>query len=375
MFDFPISGVMVNPLLLVFLGFTAGMVGGFIGIGGGYMVTPALIVFGFPGYMASGIDMTHISGTSIISTVRHRQLGNIDWTIALSMVAGTMFGVELGVRLLGYFKTIGLSSVAVLVASLVIMVSLFIYTNMETRKSHKALEQAAREGKDAGREEVSGGASRFVQSIPLAPIVRCRNAGVVISMWMIVLVGMFTGVLAGFLGVGGGFVRVPALVYLVGASTHIAVGTDLVEIAFSGAYGTLRHSIEGNVDFLAVMFMLCGAVVGAQFGAISTAFVRGPAIRYILSYSLMLAALGALFPLLDTLTGQSIPLLATLAVTLTLGQMIFLCTFILAMLAFALLARRGMWVPSWAVPLLVKPAPPSTIRRPLRAKAEERGTL
>lgn len=356
MFEFPIAGTEVLPYLLVFLGFTAGMVGGFIGIGGGYMVTPALIVFGFPGFMASGIDMTHIAGTSIISTVRHRQLGNIDWAIALSMVAGTMFGVELGVRLLGYFKGIGLSSVAVLVASLTIMISLFIYTNMETRRSHKMLEQAVKEGRDIGREEVTGGMSYFFQNIPLAPIVRCRTAGLVISMWMIVAVGILTGVLAGFLGVGGGFVRVPALVYLIGCSTHVAVGTDLVEIAFSGAYGTLRHSIEGNVDFLAVMFMLSGAVVGAQFGAISTAFVRGPAIRYILSYSLALAALGAFLPLLDTLTGKTIPILSVLAIILTLGQMIFLCTFILSMLAFALMARKGRWVPSWAQPLLVRPA-------------------
>ena len=94
-----------RPLfLLILVGLTVGIVGGFIGVGGGYMVTPALIVFGFPGYMASGIDMTHIAGKGLVSTVRHRQLGNIDWTLALSMIAGTMLGVELGVRLLIYFQ-------------------------------------------------------------------------------------------------------------------------------------------------------------------------------------------------------------------------------------------------------------------------------
>jgi hypothetical protein len=373
MFTFPVSGAEVQPLLLVFLGFTAGMVGGFIGIGGGYMVTPALIVFGFPGYMASGIDMTHISGTSIITSVRHRQMGNIDWTIALSMVAGTMFGVEVGVRLLGYFKQIGLSSVAVLIASLCIMVGLFIYTNIETRKSHKAMMQAMKEGKDLDKEEVSTSLAIRLQNIPLAPIVRCRTAGLVISMWMIVGVGLLTGVLAGFLGVGGGFIRVPALVYLIGSSTHVAVGTDLVEIGVSGAYGTLRHSIQGNVDFVAVMFMICGAVVGAQFGAISTAYVRGPAIRYILSYSLMLASLGAALPLVNTLTGGTIRILSVLAVILTLGQMIFLCMFILSMLGFALLARKGKWVPTWAAPLLVAPAGGRARVQP--ATVEERSAI
>ncbi len=102
-------------------------------------------------------------------------------------------------------------------------------------------------------------------------------------MWVIVVVGVVTGLLAGFLGVGGGFIRVPALVYIVGASTHIAVGTDLVEIVFSGGYGALRHSIEGHVDMMAVLFMISGAMIGAQFGSIATSYVRGPAIRYILS--------------------------------------------------------------------------------------------
>ena len=270
-----------------------GIVGGFIGVGGGYMVTPALIVFGFPGYMASGIDMTHIAGKAVISTIRHRQLGNIDWTLALSMVAGTMLGVELGVRLLVYFKNLGISGVVLLTTSVVVMFGLFLYTQIETQRSHKKIDADA-DGRQGNRPRgQSQHTAPFFQSIPIMPIVRCRTARVVISMWVIVLVGVVTGVLAGFLGVGGGFIRVPALVYLVGASTHIAVGTDLVEIVVSGGYGALRHSMEGNVDMMAVLFMIIGAMFGAQFGSIATSYVRGPAIRYILSYSLILATVGA----------------------------------------------------------------------------------
>jgi len=174
----------------------------------------------------------------------------------------------------------------------------------------------------------------------------------VVSMWVIVLVGVVTGFLAGFLGVGGGFIRVPALVYIVGASTHIAVGTDLVEIVFSGGYGALRHSIEGHVDMMAVLFMLCGAMLGAQFGSIATSFVRGPAIRYILSYSLILATCGAVLRLAYVLTGQTVELLSLLAVMLTLGEMIFLCLFILSLVWFAARHKRGKTVPPW-VPALV----------------------
>jgi uncharacterized membrane protein YfcA len=353
MFDFAIAGCTAPIFLLVLVGITVGMVGGFIGVGGGYMVTPALIVFGFPGYMASGIDMTHIAGKGVISTVRHRQLGNIDWTLALSMIAGTALGVELGVRLLVHFKNLGISSVVLLMTSVVVMFFLFLYTQIETRRAHKKIEQMTKEGKGVLREVQTSSLPRIFQAIPLAPIVRCRVAKVVVSMWVVVLVGLITGALAGFLGVGGGFIRVPALVYIVGASTHISVGTDLLEIVASGGYGALRHSIEGNVDMMAVLFMICGAMFGAQVGSLATSYVRGPAIRYILSYSLILATVGAALRLVYVLTGQSVKLLSLAAVVLTLGEMIFLCLFITSLVWFAVRRRKGSWVPDWVIPLVM----------------------
>ena len=352
MFDFTVAGLEAPIFLLVFVGFTVGTVGGFIGVGGGYMVTPALIIFGFPGYMASGIDMTHIAGKGLVSTVRHRQLGNIDWTLALSMVAGTMLGVELGVRVLVYFKTIGIASIILLLTSVIVMFGLFLYTQAETRRAHSKATEMVAKGETLQREIQTSRLPVWFQNIPFFPIVRCRTARVVVSMWVIVSVGVMTGFLAGFLGVGGGFIRVPALVYLVGASTHIAVGTDLVEIVFSGGYGALRHSIEGHVDMMAVLFMICGAMVGAQFGSIATSYVRGPAIRYILSYSLILATCGAAMRLVYALTGQSVEWLSLAAVMLTLGEMIFLCMFIISLVWFSVRRRHNKWVPPW-VPALV----------------------
>ena len=353
MFDFLIAGIEAPIFLLVLTGMTVGMVGGFIGVGGGYMVTPALIVFGFPGYMASGIDMTHIAGKSVVATVRHRQLGNIDWVLGLAMVGGTMFGVEQGVRLLNYTKKLGLSGIILLTASVLIMIGLFVYTQLETQKSTKKIGELEKDGKKVGREMSVSKGPRIFQSIPLYPIVRCRTARIVVSMWVIVLVGIITGVLSGFLGVGGGFVRVPALVYIVGASTHIAVGTDLLEIAVSGGYGALRHSMMGNVDMVAVLFMIVGAMFGAQFGSIATSFVRGPAIRYILSYSLILATTGAFLRLFYMLTGSKHEVLSFFAVVFTLGEMFFLCFFILSLVLFSLRYQKGKPVPAWIPPLVV----------------------
>lgn len=353
MFEFLIAGMQAPIFLLVLTGFTVGIVGGFIGVGGGYMVTPALIVFGFPGYMASGIDMTHIAGKAVVATIRHRQLGNIDWVLGLAMVGGTMLGVEQGVRLLNYTKHLGLSGIILLTASVVIMLVLFVYTQIETRQAHKKMEQMTKDGQHVGREMNVSRGPRFFQKIPLFPIVRCRTAKIVVSMWVIVVVGIVTGILAGFLGVGGGFVRVPALIYIVGASTHIAVGTDLLEIAVSGGYGAIRHSMMGNVDIIAVLFMIVGAMFGTQFGSIATSYVRGPAIRYILSYSLILATVGAFLRLGYMLTGSKHEILSFLAVVFTLGEMIFLCLFIISLVVFSVRHKHGKSVPAWIPSLVV----------------------
>ena len=175
MFDFTVAGHTVPIFLLCLTGFTVGVVGGFIGVGGGYMVTPALIVFGFPGYMASGTDACHIAGKAVISSIRHRQLGNIDWTLALGMVGGTMLGVELGVRLLVYTKNIGLSGVVLLAASVAVMFGLFIYTQIETQASHKKMEADQKAGKEVGREVKVSKLPLYFQRIPLMPIIKCAE--------------------------------------------------------------------------------------------------------------------------------------------------------------------------------------------------------
>jgi hypothetical protein len=355
MFEFAIAGISAPIFLLVLTGMTVGMVGGFIGVGGGYMVTPALIVFGFPGYMASGIDVMHIAGKSVVATIRHRQLGNIDWILGLTMVGGTMMGVEMGVRLLNYTKALGLSGIALLTGSVGIMIGLFLYTQIETHKAQKKINELTKAGKTVGRELRVSTLPLFFQSIALRPIVRCHTARIVISMWVIVIIGIATGVLAGFFGVGGGFIRVPALVYVAGATTHIAVGTDLLEIVVSGGYGALRQYMSGNVDMIAVWFMIIGAMFGAQFGSIATSFVRGPAIRYILSYSLVLATFGAFLRLLYMLTGQQYQFLNFFAIVFTLGEMIFLCLFIMTLVIFSVRHRHGKWVPGWIPSLVATP--------------------
>jgi hypothetical protein len=125
----------------------------------------------------------------------------------------------------------------------------------------------------------------------IPPLIDLPSSGVrEISLWAILFVGFITGVLAGFLGVGGGFIRLPMLVYILGIPTHVAVGTDLFEIVISAGFGTLTHALKGNVDILIALTMQTGAAIGAQIGAIGTRYFSGPTIRLAFSIFPLIAA-------------------------------------------------------------------------------------
>jgi uncharacterized membrane protein YfcA len=134
--------------------------------------------------------------------------------------------------------------------------------------------------------------SKRMHSIHLWPMISLPGSGIAsVSLWVILGVGLFSGVLAGFLGVGGGFVRMPLLVYVIGVPTHVAVGTDLFEIIFSSGYGTITHALKGNVDILMALVMQTGAAIGAQIGAVSTRYVAGPGIRLAFSVLPLIGAI------------------------------------------------------------------------------------
>ena len=145
------------------------------------------------------------------------------------------------------------------------------------------------------------GIARRIQGLRIPPMVSFPDSGIAsISLWTVMGVGFITGLLAGALGVGGGFIRMPLLVYVVGIPTHVAVGTDLFEIMFSSGFGTLTHALKGNVDILMALVMHTGAAIGAQIGAVSTRFFVGPRIRLLFS---ILPLIGALMVMIRLLGG------------------------------------------------------------------------
>lgn len=280
---FPISGVEINPLVLMLIGFTAGVCGAFFGIGGAFMITPALNLLGFPMAYAIGTDLAHIMGKSIVATLKHRLLGNIDFKLGGLMILGTVTGVELGKILILKLERSGQVDAIVRYIYILLLVSIALLMFWEALKNRHY-----QQGKHPNTPVP--GIAKKVQSIAIGPMVSLRRSRMRLSIWVILAVGFATGLAAGFLGVGGGFIRVPALIYLLGIPPLLAIGTDLFEIVISSAYGSFTYSLAQRVDVLAALIMLMGAGIGAHIGAICTSYVESARIRFYFAFTVIMAA-------------------------------------------------------------------------------------
>lgn len=271
----PIAGVEIFWPGLVLLGFAVGTIGGFFGMGGAWMVTPGLNILGFPMAFAIGTDMAHIAGKSIISTMRHSKFGNVDYKLGLVMLVGTMGGIEIGAQLVMHLERVGnIGSVVrwVYVVLLAMIATLVFYDYFKAVQKKKLGDIG-----EHGAEGITW--YKSFHRIKIPPMVHFKKAGFTASIWLPISVSFVTGLLAGFLGIGGGLIRMPSLVYLIGCPTHIAVGTDLFEVMISGMYGAFTYSLKGRIELVAVFVMLTGAAIGAQIGTVATKYAKGYGIR------------------------------------------------------------------------------------------------
>jgi hypothetical protein len=313
----PIAGMQFNVLLLLLIGFTVGVCGGFFGIGGAWIVTPTLNIFGFPMPYAIGTDLAHMGGKSIVSTMRHGKFGNVDVRLGASMIIGTTVGMELGARLVIYLEQLGLAESYIRKAYVVFLALIGSYVLYDyishTRRERKAIA--------AGKPRESAGPTlaQKLQRLRIPPMIHFKASGITCSVWLPVLVGLTTGVVAAVLGVGGGFIRMPALIYLIGCPTLVAVGTDLFEVMITGAYGAFTFGMKGRVDLIAAVWMLAGAAIGAQMGTVAVKYVRGYSIRLLFATTIFIACASVLFKQLEwQLAASSLILLAGGAISLVI---------------------------------------------------------
>jgi hypothetical protein len=296
----PISGVPIFWPGLVILGFGVGIIGGFFGMAGAWMVTPGLNILGFPMAFAIGTDVAHMAGKSIISTMRHSKFGNVDYRLGFIMIIGTVGGFEVGARIIMWLERIGEINLVVRWLYVVLLTGIAWMVFADVSKRKKKEREALASGQKLDPLATGLEWHKWLHKIKIPPVVDFKTAGIRCSAWLPIGISFFTGLLAGVLGIGGGLIRMPSLIYLVGVPTHIAVGTDLFEVIVSGLYGTATYSYKGRVELFAAMIMLIGAAVGAQIGTVATKYVKGYGIRIFFGLAVIGCELSVILKLLPT---------------------------------------------------------------------------
>ena len=292
----PVAGIEFNVLLLILIGFCVGILGGFFGVGGGWIVTPALNIFGFHMAFAIGTDLSNIFGQSIGAVKKHQKMGNIDWKLGLISIITSVIGLEIGSEVIIALEKAGDVGMIVRWCYMFLLFSLGLYMLYDYFVTHP--KQMKEVDNDAGKtldNKVKIERSRIserLHKINIPPMISFPASDIDgVSIWIIFLIFLFTGFLSGFLGVGGGFIIMPALVYLIGLPTAVAVGTSLITVLFSGAYGCFTYAMKGRVELIAAFIMLIGASIGAQVGSTAVKYIKGYGIRLLFSIMIILAGL------------------------------------------------------------------------------------
>lgn len=260
---------------VVLLGFAVGVLTGLFGVGGGFLLTPALkALLGVPYPVAVGTDLVQIFLTGTVSAYRHGRAGNVEWRLGLVLGAGGVAGAELGVRIQNALASIGEVGVS---GSRVTLLDLVLGGLFVALLAAVAV-LIWRETRSGGGVDTRVG--RALRAVRLRPVIALpRSDLAAISVWVPLAMGLGVGVLTGLMGVGGGFVNFPLLIYVLGVPTHVAIGTSAVQVLLASGYGALRHAGQRHVELPLVLFLTAGSVLGVQVGVRLAKRFRGPRIR------------------------------------------------------------------------------------------------
>ena len=305
-------------MVLLFIGFglLIGILFGFFGMGGSFLVTPALLVMGYPTRVAVGSGLAFVFGTSVIATLKHRDMGQVDYKLGVLMIAGTTAGIEVGKEVVIHLESLGLAGSIISVTYVLLLGGIGAFVTYEALNGGGGgidHDQADTEMDADDIPEIA----KTIQSYRVPPMMSLRG-GVSVSLWLILAVAFVTGLLSGFLGVGGGFIRMPALFYLIGVPVPIAVGTDLFEIVFSGGLGSFLYAMDGGVDLSIVAPLLAGSAFGARIGSAATSIVDEDEIKVYFGLMLLGGALAVAVREIGNISG--IEALNTVSLVLILGS-------------------------------------------------------
>ncbi|MFM7778668.1 MAG: sulfite exporter TauE/SafE family protein [Alphaproteobacteria bacterium] len=288
----PIAEMSVDALLLLGIGFGVGWLSGLFGVGGGFLLTPLLMLIGIPSAVAVASGANQTLGASISGLIAQWRRGNVDWRMGLTLFAGGLLGSALGVQIFALLKRWGQVDVAV---SLFYVVILGIVGALMVRESVSALLRRRRGA--APRRKLHE--HTWLHGLPYK--MRFRDSRLYISVIPPLAIGFGIGVLSAIMGVGGGFMLVPAMIYILGMPTAIVIGTSLFQVVFVSANVTLLQAWQvGSVDIVLTMLLLAGGVAGAQFGAAMGTKLRGEETRALLGLLVLSVAFALAWNLLQT---------------------------------------------------------------------------
>ena len=335
---FPNAEVTVNPALLLLLGGMVGTLSGFFGVGGGFLITGGLLVFGVPPVFAVGTGLALIMGSSIINTLKHRHLGNVDLRLGLIMLVGTIPGVFFAEQLNSTLEEAGIIGPVIRYVYIVFLAALggfIIYDHLKQRRNPVA----------AAGEISTASLARRVQGMRIPPhaiwlpglgrvptYVALPVSGIdQLSVFIPVIVGFGVGFFGGLLGAGGGFLLMTVLIFGMGVPTTVAIGTDLFQIIVTGSWGTFVYALSHNVDPLMAIIMLGAASIGSQLGTAATRFVEPARIRILYGVTIMGGCISVALDQVSTYS-DSLDFLSTLASVILLSVAGAMCLIVAGMM-------------------------------------------
>ncbi len=277
----PIAEMNINIFLIVFIGMFVGALSGLFGVGGGFLMTPLLIFLGIPPVVAVGSEAPHVLASSVSGVIAHWRKKNVDFKMGFFLLLGGLVGSTLGVNLFKLLKTYGQIDIVIQFLFLIFLGFIGISMAFESAKT------SIKNYRTTSSIRTKLHQHSWIHGLPFK--LRFHRSKLYISAIPPIIIGFFVGVLSAMMGVGGGFIMIPAMVYILGMSTNVVVGTSLFQIIFVTANSTFFQSyLNQSVDVVLSALMILGGVIGAQIGVRIGSKLKAEYLRGILAIIVLL---------------------------------------------------------------------------------------
>ena len=279
----PIAEMNINIFLIVFIGIFVGGLSGLFGVGGGFLMTPLLIFLGIPPAVAVGTEAPHVLASSISGVIAHWRRNNVDFKMGFFLLSGGIIGSTLGVNLFKILRGYGQIDIVIQFLFIIFLGLIGLSMLFESARTYRKYRTTSLIRQKLHQHS-------WIHGLPFK--FRFHRSKLYISVIPPITIGFFVGILSAMMGVGGGFIMIPAMVYILGMSTNVVVGTSLFQIVFVTANSTFFQSyLNQTVDIVLASLMIVGGVVGAQIGARLATKLRGEELRGILAILVLIVCI------------------------------------------------------------------------------------